>query len=120
MLVTCNKNSTDKTTENSDNVIDMTIQNNNKEPLKNKKNTNKNFADSKTLNTTDNFTSRCFEHPTNEKYKSQNGKNTSEANDNIDILMISETKLDPSFPIGQFQIHGFSEPYRFLGADRQP
>ena len=53
MLVTCNKNSTDKTTENSDNVIDMTIQNNNKEPLKNKKNTNKNFADSKTLNTAD-------------------------------------------------------------------
>ena len=27
--------------------------------------------------------------------------------------MISETKLDPSFPTGQFYIHGFSEPYRF-------
>ena len=27
--------------------------------------------------------------------------------------MISETKLDPSFPTGQFHIHGFSEPYRF-------
>ena len=27
--------------------------------------------------------------------------------------MISETKLDPSSPIGQFHIHGFSEPYRF-------
>ena len=34
-------------------------------------------------------------------------------NNNIDILMISETKLDPSFPNGQFHIHGFSEPYRF-------
>ena len=34
-------------------------------------------------------------------------------NSNIDILMISETKLDPSSPIGQFHIHGFSEPYRF-------
>ena len=34
-------------------------------------------------------------------------------NNNIDILMISETKLDPSFPTGQFHIHGFSEPYRF-------
>ena len=34
-------------------------------------------------------------------------------NKNIDILMISETKLDPSFPNGQFHIHGFSEPYRF-------
>ena len=27
--------------------------------------------------------------------------------------MISETKLDPSFPNDQFHIHGFSEPYRF-------
>ena len=36
-------------------------------------------------------------------------------NNNNDILMISETKLDPSFPTGQFHIHGFSEPYRFDG-----
>ena len=28
------------------------------------------------------------------------------------MLMISETKLDSSFPNGQFQIHGYSEPYR--------
>ena len=34
-------------------------------------------------------------------------------NNNIGILMISETKLDPSFPTGQFHIHGFSEPYSF-------
>ena len=34
-------------------------------------------------------------------------------NNNIDILIISETKLDPSFPTGQFHIHGFSEPFRF-------
>ena len=27
--------------------------------------------------------------------------------------MISETKLDSSFPTGQFHIHGFSELYRF-------
>ena len=27
--------------------------------------------------------------------------------------MISETKLDSSFPNGQFQIHGYSEPYKF-------
>ena len=32
---------------------------------------------------------------------------------NVDILMISETKLDSSFPNRQFQIHGYSEPYRF-------
>ena len=27
--------------------------------------------------------------------------------------MISETKLDTSFPTGQFHIHNFSEPHRF-------
>ena len=32
--------------------------------------------------------------------------------DKIDILMISETKLDSSFPKGHFHSHGFSEPYR--------
>ena len=34
-------------------------------------------------------------------------------NNNIENPMISETKLDSSFPTEQFQIHGFSEPYRF-------
>ena len=32
---------------------------------------------------------------------------------NNNILMISEAKLDPSFPTGQFYIHGFSEPLKF-------
>ena len=32
--------------------------------------------------------------------------------DNIDILMISETKLDQSFPTNQFMINGFSAPFR--------
>ena len=31
--------------------------------------------------------------------------------DNIDILMISETKLDQSFPTNQFMINGFSAPF---------
>ena len=31
-------------------------------------------------------------------------------NNNIGILMISETKLDIYFPTGQFHIRGFSEP----------
>ena len=48
MLVTYNENSTNKTTENSDSVIDKTIQSNNKEPFKNKKNTNKNLVKTKT------------------------------------------------------------------------
>ena len=34
-------------------------------------------------------------------------------NNSIDIPMISEAKLYPSFPTRQFHIHGFSEPYRF-------
>ena len=32
---------------------------------------------------------------------------------NTDILMISETKFDLSFPNGHFQIHCYSELYRF-------
>ena len=32
---------------------------------------------------------------------------------NTDILLISETKLDDSFPSGQFKICRFSIPYRF-------
>ena len=32
-------------------------------------------------------------------------------NANIDILMISETKIDNTFPYSQFFIEGFSTPY---------
>ena len=32
--------------------------------------------------------------------------------DNIDILMISETKIDASFPIGKFLLNGYSFPFR--------
>ena len=31
---------------------------------------------------------------------------------NVDVLMISETKIDDSFPVGQFLIEGFWTPYR--------
>ena len=37
---------------------------------------------------------------------------------NIDILMISETKLDSSFPIGEFLINGYSVPFR-IGRNSQ-
>ena len=33
-------------------------------------------------------------------------------NNNVDILVITETKLDESFPKGQFVLDGFSTPYR--------
>ena len=32
---------------------------------------------------------------------------------NIDVLMVSEIKIDNSFPVGNFLIDGFSTPYRF-------
>ena len=80
MLVTYNENSTDKTTQNSDSVIDKTIQNNNKEPFKNKKYIIKNLANTKTLSTTDHFTSMRFAYPKNEKNTSTNGKNNSGVN----------------------------------------
>ena len=32
---------------------------------------------------------------------------------NIDILLISETKLDDSFSSAQFRLKGFCTPYRF-------
>ena len=30
----------------------------------------------------------------------------------VDILMISEIKIDESFPLGQFKINGFNAPFR--------
>ena len=38
--------------------------------------------------------------------------------DNIDVLMISETKLDESFPTSQFMINGFSAPFRLDRNDK--
>ena len=34
-------------------------------------------------------------------------------NSKVDILMISETKIDQGFPLGQFKINGFNAPFRF-------
>ena len=31
----------------------------------------------------------------------------------VDILIVTETKLDSTFPSSQFPIYGYSEPYRF-------
>ena len=75
-LVTYNKNSKDKTTQNSDNVIYEPIHNKNKELFKNIKNANKNLDNTRTLSITDNFTSTCFEHNKNEKTENANGKKT--------------------------------------------
>ena len=33
--------------------------------------------------------------------------------DNIDMLMVSETKLDSSFPQVQFRIEGYAPPFRY-------
>ena len=37
---------------------------------------------------------------------------------NVDILLISESKLDITFPDSQFFIHGFHSPYRRDRNDR--
>ena len=34
-------------------------------------------------------------------------------NGNIDIFIISETKLDETFPAAQFSLEGICDPYRF-------
>ena len=34
------------------------------------------------------------------------------AGSNLDILMVSETKIDDTFPESQFLIEGFSKPFR--------
>ena len=31
---------------------------------------------------------------------------------NVNVLMVSETKIDDSLPIGNFLIYGFSPPYK--------
>ena len=38
--------------------------------------------------------------------------------DNMDVLMISETKLDQSFPTNQFMINGFNAPFRLDRNDK--
>ena len=38
--------------------------------------------------------------------------------DNVDILCISESKLDSSFPIGQFSVPGFKQPVRLDVSDK--
>ena len=38
--------------------------------------------------------------------------------DNTDFLMISETKLDQSFPTNQFMINGFSASFRLERNDK--
>ena len=37
---------------------------------------------------------------------------TQKTKGNVDILLISETKIDESFPDSQFKIDGFSNPHR--------
>ena len=37
---------------------------------------------------------------------------SSQINKYVDILLLSQTKLDDSFPTGQFSLNGYSKPYR--------
>ena len=37
---------------------------------------------------------------------------------NVDIFLISQTKLDDSFPSAQFKVEGFTTPYRYDRNDK--
>ena len=37
---------------------------------------------------------------------------------NVDIFLISQTKLDDSFPSAQFKVEGFTTPYRYGRNDK--
>ena len=39
--------------------------------------------------------------------------------ENIDFFLISETKLNDSFPLTQFKIEGFTTPYRYNRNDKE-
>ena len=58
-----------------------------------------------------------FKIPSYKKFEKTDNLLTYQIKGNIDILIITETKLGENFPIGQFFINGFSSPFR-LDRDR--
>ena len=72
-----------------------------------KENTNLNFL------TKGNFNRLVLAHININSIRNKFDTLVQQITNNIDILMISETKLDNSFPEGQFLIPGYSSPYRF-------
>ena len=53
-----------------------------------------------------------FAHPNINSIRNKFEQLISQVKGTTDVLMISETKIDDSFPISNFLIDGFSQPYR--------
>ena len=53
-----------------------------------------------------------FAHLNINSIRNKFGELISQVKGTVDVLMISETKIDDSFPIANFLIDGFSQPYR--------
>ena len=59
-----------------------------------------------------NFNKFVFAQLSNNSIKSKLELLSEQVIGNVDILIVSETKIDKRFPIGNFLIRGFSPPYR--------
>ena len=60
----------------------------------------------------DNLNKLIFAHLNINSIRNQSELLSQQIEGNADVLMISETKIDDSFPVGQFLIEGFCTPYR--------
>ena len=60
----------------------------------------------------DNLNKLIFAHLNINSIRNKFGLLSEQIRGNVDILMISETKMYDSFPVGQFFIEGFCTPYR--------
>ena len=102
----------------------------------NRNKVDKSFSDDCDWGSTDSLTSdsradgkfTVFEHLRKRKFKNMNGITIAQINidslrnkfsflceavrGNIDILLVTETKLNSSFPSAQFQMQGYTTPYR--------
>ena len=59
----------------------------------------------------DNLNKLIFAHLNINSIRNQSELLSQQIEGNADVLMISETKIDDSFPVGQFLIEGFCTPY---------
>ena len=60
----------------------------------------------------DNSNKLIFAHLNINSMRNKFGSFSTQVKGNIDALMVSETKIDDSFPVGNFVVDGFSTPYR--------
>ena len=59
-----------------------------------------------------NLNKLVFAHMNINSIRNKFGLFSDQVRGNVDVLIVSETKIDDNFPIANFLIHGFSLPYR--------